>query len=259
MTSNSTTFSASVSEAVGSSKITALASPSARGRSPPSAGWRWTDRRPACRALNLHLELFEDLVGLGVERAFQSTRPKLLRRQFAQIDVFGHRHFLRQAEFLVDEHHALGLGLQRRASSRTRFSSMMMRPSSAGRCRQHLHQGRLAGAVLAHQGVNLARHDLEADAVERAHAGKGLDDAFKPQGRRCGRSYLQLLFALAVELLVEEQHRDQDHPMTRLTFRWRADMAQPLAQKLDGNDAAERADDRPACRRSAWCRRARRR
>jgi hypothetical protein len=57
-------------------------------------------------------------------------------------------------------------------------------------------------------------------------------------------SYLQLLFALDVQLAVEEQHRDQDqadHQVHR--FGVGADMAQPLAQKLDGDDAAKRADD----------------
>jgi hypothetical protein len=42
---------------------------------------------------------------------------------------------------------------------------------------QDVHQRRLAGAVLADEGVNLAREDIEVDAVEGEHAGECLDDA----------------------------------------------------------------------------------
>ena len=39
-----------------------------------------------------------------------------------------------------------------------------------------LHQRRLAGAVLAHQRVDVAALEAERDVVERQHAGKGLAD-----------------------------------------------------------------------------------
>ena len=42
---------------------------------------------------------------------------------------------------------------------------------------QDLHQRRLAGAVLAEEGVNLAAADAEIDAAERLDAGKALGDA----------------------------------------------------------------------------------
>jgi hypothetical protein len=42
--------------------------------------------------------------------------------------------------------------------------------------REHLHQGRLAGAVLAHDGVDLARAQVEIDAVQDFDAHKALGD-----------------------------------------------------------------------------------
>ena len=72
----------------------------------------------------------------------------------------------------------------------------------AMRAGQHLHQGRFAGAVLADQSVHFPGGDVEADAVERAHARERLDDPFHLEergafahrtggisaafGRRCG-------------------------------------------------------------------------
>ena len=55
------------------------------------------------------------------------------------------------------------------------------------------HERGLPGAVLAQEGVHLARQDLEADACESGHAGIGLHDlgdAERGAGdvhRRCGR------------------------------------------------------------------------
>jgi hypothetical protein len=192
------------------------------------------------------LQLFEDRVGAVIERA-PVDAAEALARQLAQIDVLGHRHFLREAQFLVDEHDALGLGLQRPLHhgprARSTIDAALVGLVDAA---QHLHQRRFAGAVLAHQGVNLARQDREADTPSSARTpGKVLTMPSR-RSAGCGRSYLQLLCALAVELPVEEQHRDQDQcrsPGSR--FRCRADMAQPLAQQLDRDHPAERADDRP--------------
>jgi hypothetical protein len=46
---------------------------------------------------------------------------------------------------------------------------------------EDFQQGRFAGAVLAHQGVNLARMGDEADAIQRLHPGKGLADPVEAQ------------------------------------------------------------------------------
>ena len=42
---------------------------------------------------------------------------------------------------------------------------------------EHAHQRRLAGAVLTHQGMDLAGPDIERDAPQRTHAGEALVDA----------------------------------------------------------------------------------
>ncbi len=49
-----------------------------------------------------------------------------------------------------------------------------------------LHQRGLARAVLAEHRVDLARGDVETDAVEREHGGVALDDAGKPEERLDG-------------------------------------------------------------------------
>ena len=48
----------------------------------------------------------------------------------------------------------------------------------------HLDEGRLAGAVLAEEGVDFAGPDAEMDVVVGAHAGKRLADADELQSRR---------------------------------------------------------------------------
>src|SRR5690606_11947081 len=97
----------------------------------------------------------------------------------AEGDVLRHGQRLEQREVL--EHHAdaeaarLGgtADMHRRAG-----------PADLARIRlQHavddLDQGALAGAVLAEQGMDLARADGEIDTVVRKAAGKGLGDAVK--------------------------------------------------------------------------------
>ena len=50
--------------------------------------------------------------------------------------------------------------------------------------RQDVHQRAFARAVFAHHRVDLARIDIEADAVQRQHAGKAPGDADKLNDRR---------------------------------------------------------------------------
>ena len=58
-----------------------------------------------------------------------------------------------------------------------------VRPVDAG---DDLDQRRLAGAVLAQKRMHLAGMDVEADIVQRPHAGKRLAQAFDRQHRRPG-------------------------------------------------------------------------
>ena len=53
---------------------------------------------------------------------------------------------------------------------------------------QDLHQGRLAGAVLADQRQHLAALDAQADAIERLHAGIGLADRYEFEERGSHRT-----------------------------------------------------------------------
>jgi hypothetical protein len=46
---------------------------------------------------------------------------------------------------------------------------------------EDFHQCRFAGAVLAHQRVHFAAHQVEVDVTQRRHAGERLGDAFRVQ------------------------------------------------------------------------------
>src|SRR5690606_34432653 len=56
------------------------------------------------------------------------------------------------------------------------------RPVHAG---EDFREGRLAGAVLAEQRVNLARHEVEVDIAQHIDGGEGLADATGGD-QRCG-------------------------------------------------------------------------
>ncbi len=56
-----------------------------------------------------------------------------------------------------------------------------------GQAVEDVHERRLAGAVLAQQGVDLARLHVEVDAVVGDHAGIALGDATHLERRRCHR------------------------------------------------------------------------
>ena len=51
---------------------------------------------------------------------------------------------------------------------------------------EDFHQRRLAGAVLAHQRMDFARHELELNFVKRPHAGKALVEPFDRNERGHG-------------------------------------------------------------------------
>ena len=72
----------------------------------------------------------------------------------------------------------------RTPAKRTGAPSIRISPSSAVLdAGEDLHQRGLAGAVLAHQGVDLAGAEVEVDAVEGGHAGEALGDAAGAQQR----------------------------------------------------------------------------
>ncbi len=103
----------------------------------------------------------------------------------AEMDVLRYRKVRRQRQLLVDDGDPGILGrlwpvdLDLLAEHPDR--APRIGPVRAG---QHLHQGGLAGPVLAHQRQHLAAPRVEPYAGQGAHAGKCLRDALHLQGQR---------------------------------------------------------------------------
>jgi len=126
-------------------------------------------------------EFVQDPCGLGrqvppVQRAGQPTRGLV-----AEQDVLGHREVRQDAEFLEDDADAEGEGLAGvgrpgLGAGEDDAAGVIGEPA-----RQHVHEGGLAGPVLADQGVDLAGADLKVDPVQGADARKVLDDVFHPK------------------------------------------------------------------------------
>src|ERR1700722_9592371 len=128
-------------------------------------------RRDDSAGIELELVGFEHPIEFGQKFARREARVE------AERDVFEHRHRLEQREVL--EHHA-----DAKAASCTRIGDPGGRPveddlALVGRedAVDHLDQGRFSRAVLAEQGVNLARPHAQVDVVIRADTRKGLADA----------------------------------------------------------------------------------
>ena len=110
----------------------------------------------------------------------------------------------------------------------------------------HLDQGRLAGAVLAEQRVDLAGLDVEVDVVVGAHAGKGLADADELQPR--GRFSLHLDFTpLPAPSSCFSSSRRNDHAASSAPLARRFEQA--IGPRLDADRAlsGDPSADRPNC------------
>lgn len=100
-----------------------------------------------------------------------------------QEDVLGDRAVLQQGELLVDDADSGRLrlgGVGEGAGGAVEGEPPAVRNVLPG---EDLHQGRLAGAVLPHQGVHLARPQVEIDVVEDAHPQETLGHALHRQHR----------------------------------------------------------------------------
>ena len=96
-----------------------------------------------------------------------------------QEDVFGDRQQRDQRQLLVDDDDPERLDVVDVAKAPL-LAIEDDRPLIAAvgvDAAQHLHQRRLAGAVLAHQGMDLAGVHGEIDVAQRLHACKALADA----------------------------------------------------------------------------------
>ena len=152
-------------------------------RSARTISIRWRSPTLSVETIAARIEL--ELVGLEhpVELGEQFARRQA--RVEAEGDVLEHRHRLEQREML--EHHAdaeaaRGAGVRDADGRAVEHDLALVGREDAV---DHLDESRLARAVLAEQGVNLARPDAEIDVVVGAHAGKRLADAdeLQPQGR----------------------------------------------------------------------------
>ncbi len=95
----------------------------------------------------------------------------------AEMDVLGHAQVGGEAELLVDDRDAVALGGDR-VGDLHRHPVDLDRAARVGLvgAGEDLHQGRLAGAVLAHQRQHLATPRPQLDPVQRPHSRKRLRD-----------------------------------------------------------------------------------
>ncbi len=118
------------------------------------------------------------LHGAAVDHAALGRLP-------AEIDVLRHAQVGQQAEFLIDDRDAVLAGDMRVGDVHDLAVDQDL-PAGIGMVgpRQHLHQRALAGAVLAHQGLDLSAPGLELNVAESLRTGKSLGNAAHLQGRR---------------------------------------------------------------------------
>ena len=134
------------------------------------------DRKIANQRHRVALEA--DLVG-DRARVLGEAPPadEELRTRFAADEhVLGDCHVGGEGEFLIDRDNAGALGVVGRREGDRLAIELDFARVRAVRAGQNLEQRRLAGAVLAKQGVDLGVADFEMDVLERKHAGEALAD-----------------------------------------------------------------------------------
>jgi hypothetical protein len=95
----------------------------------------------------------------------------------AQVDVLGDAAVRQQVELLVDHADAGALGVQRVREGDPAAEERDLALVRLVGAPEDLHQRRLAGAVLAHERVDLADAAGEVDAGDGGHGAEALDDA----------------------------------------------------------------------------------
>ena len=130
-------------------------------------------------------DLLEQRRRLALHRAAVDDAAR--GRLAAEEHVLGHRAVGQQVELLVDDPDAGGLR-RVRVAERDLLAVDADRPV-VGRvdAGEHLHQRRLAGAVLADDRVDLAGAQVEVDAVQHLDADEALADARHLEQRRAAR------------------------------------------------------------------------
>ena len=126
--------------------------------------------------IDRHLHPLEQRGGGGVLLRLVDEHAETAARLAADEDVLGGRHVVHQEQFLMNDADAQFL---RGARSRNRDGLALdddLASVGLDDAGEHLHQRRLAGAVLSHQGVDFAGAQVEARAAKRLHAWERLLD-----------------------------------------------------------------------------------
>ena len=170
--SNSRALSTGVSDSVGSSSTSTFGS-SARALA-ISTSWRSATLSSLTRAEG-SIEAAPTTASFwrahGPARRSDGRRPRGIAKTMFSATVRSSR-----IEVLVDDGQPERLRGGGRGLLHQAAADLDVAPVGQGRAGGHRHQRRLARAVLAHEGVDLALDDLEADALERDDAGERLDD-----------------------------------------------------------------------------------
>ena len=104
-------------------------------------------------------------------------------RLVAEHDVLGDRHHRDQHEVLVHHAHARLDRGARRSELHVLVADLDLALVGVVQAVEDVHQRRLAGTVLAEQGVHLALAEIEADVVVRDDAGEALRDVASSRAR----------------------------------------------------------------------------
>jgi hypothetical protein len=144
-----------------------------------------TDRK----AVDVAQGVDRQAVALGDLRDAPGQRLEVAAVLDAERNVLGHGQGVEEVEVL--EHHADAqpARLGRRVAAERRALPEHLAGVRLDHAVDDLHQGALAGAVLAQERVNLARGDLEVDAVVGQHARKALGDPAQLEAGRRGRGF----------------------------------------------------------------------
>ena len=153
---------------------------------------RDTERRNPLAGIEVETKLLEEGGRAVVERAIVEDERQAPPRLSADEDVLGDRQVGHQVQLLVDHADAEVL----RSRGVRNLDLRTLEPYDAGVALvdavEDLHERRLAGAVLADQGVDLARVEVEVAIRERMNARKVLRDpvhfneGLSHQGVSCG-------------------------------------------------------------------------
>ena len=146
------------------------------------ASERWVQRRVGGDA---QAEAVQERLGLVAHAAPVHQAQRAARERLApQEDVAGHVQVVQHVEFLVDEADARALGVGDAPDDDGPAADADLAGVGLVDAAEDLHQGALAGPVLADQGDDLAARHLQADVLEGLDAGEALGNARHRQHRR---------------------------------------------------------------------------